>query len=316
MPTHHPFRFAHNAIGGNSLEAWQETARRAEALGYGTLCVADHFFTGLGPIASLMAAAAATTTLRIGSLVFGNDFRHPALLAKEVATLDVLSGGRMEFGFGTGWFKDDYDCLGVPLDPVAVKVSRFEEAVRLIKAAFGGEPVTFSGMYYTATNYIGQPKPVQKPYPPLLIGGGGRRMLSLAAREADIVSVNPRTTAQGGIEGSSLSAAYADQRLTWIREAAGARFDQLELNCIVTTMLITDDRRAAATDRLRMWGMPVDDASVDLLLGSPHALIGTISEIVELLLMRRERFGISYVSVFGEETLEPFAPVVARLAGV
>jgi probable F420-dependent oxidoreductase len=315
MAARHPFRFAHNAIGGTSRESWQETARRAETLGYSTLCVADHFFTGLAPIASLMAAAAATNTLRIGSLVFGNDFRHPALLAKEVASLDVLSGGRMEFGFGTGWFKDDYDCLGVPLDPVAVKVSRFEEAVRLVKAAFGDEPVNFSGRYYTATNYVGQPKPIQKPHPPLLIGGGGRRMLSLAAREANIVSVNPRTTAEGGMDVASLSAAYADQRLAWIREAAGARFDQVEINCIVTTMIIADDRRAAAAARLLQWGIPVDDDSVDLLLGSPHALIGTIDELVDLLHMRRERYGITYLSVFGEDTLEPFAPVVARLAG-
>lgn len=315
MPSPKPFRFGINPIGGNSRRAWQETARKAEALGYSTLSVADHLWAGLAPFASLMAAAEATTTLRVGSLVFGNDFRHPVALAKEVATLDVLSEGRVEFGFGTGWQRDDYASLGLTLDPVGVKVSRFEEAVRLVKASFGDEPVNFAGQHYTLSDYNSLPKPVQKPHPPLLIGGGGRRMLSLAAREANIVSFNPLTTASGELVMSPNTNADTDQRLAWVREAAGDRFAQLEFNCLIVCVIVTDDRRAGAEAQLRQWGQTPDAAEVDQMLESLQFLIGTETEMVEALQMRRERFGISYPTIFGEQNMEAFAPVVARLAG-
>jgi probable F420-dependent oxidoreductase len=315
MPGQRPFRFGFNAIASDSRAAWRAMARKTEALGYSTLSVADHLWTGLAPLTSLMAAAESTTTLRVGGLVFGNDFRHPVALAKEVATLDVLSEGRVEFGFGTGWELGDYTGLGLTMDPVGQRVSRFEEAIRLVKLIFGEAPVTFAGRHYQLAAYNGLPKPVQKPHPPLLIGGGGRRMLSLAAREADIVSVNPLTTADGRLDLTSTTEAYADQRLAWIKEAAGARLDALEINILVTGLGIGRDRRAIIEKQASKWGLTPDDATLDVWLTSPHMLFGTESEIVDTLQMRRERFGISYITIFGEEHLESFAPIVARLAG-
>ena len=315
MTGQRPFRFGFNPIGGDSRQGWRTLAQKTEALGYSTLSVADHLWTGLGPLASLAAAAEATTTLRVGGLVFGNDFRHPVMLAKEVATLDVLSEGRVEFGFGTGWDERDYAALGMRLDPVGVKVDRFQEALQLVKAVFRDEPASFAGRYYQLSDYNGLPKPVQRPHPPLLIGGGGRRMLSLAAREADIVSVNPLTTVDGRLDLATLTEAYADQRLAWIKEAAGDRMDAIEINILVTAFGVGPDRRALARAQGRLRNFDPDDSTIDVWLASPHMLFGTESEIVETLQMRRERFGISYITIFGEDHLEAFAPIVARLAG-
>ena len=173
-----PFRFGVASVETASGSAWTEFARRAEALGYATLLVPDHYLNPLTPVPALMAAAAVTTTLRVGCTVFANDFRHPALLAKEAATIDLLSGGRFEFGLGAGWLKDEYDQVGIPFDPPGVRVARMEEGLRVIKGLWGEEPVTFAGAYYTISGLEGTPKPVQRPHPPIYVGGGGKRLLS------------------------------------------------------------------------------------------------------------------------------------------
>ena len=179
-----------------------------------------------------MAAAEATTQLRVGSFVFGNDFRHPVVLAREAATIDLLSDGRLEFGIGTGWEKADYQLTGIALESPATRVSRFEEAIHIIKKLFSSEPVTFSGDYYTITNLNAFPKPMQRPYPPILIGGGSRRMLSIAAREANIVSVNLKSTTEGNLDWSSATEAATVRRTEWVRQISGERFRELELNIL------------------------------------------------------------------------------------
>ena len=308
-----PFRFGLEVFGAPSREHWIAKARQAEALGYATLVIQDHLHSTLAPIAAIATAAEATSTLRVGSFVFGNDFRHPVMLAQEAATLDLLSGGRLELGLGTGYASGDYAGTGIPLDAPGVRISRLAEAVQVIKGLFADEPLTFSGAHYTVSGLAGLPKPVQRPHPPLLIGGGAHRILSLAAREADIVSVNIKTTAEGGFDFTSLTAEAAMKKVEWVRAAAGERLAAIELNILVPFVVVTDNRRRAAEQALRPFGVPAETLSVEQLLGSPSALIGTVDQIVDDLVARRERYGFSYIVVW--EPMEAFAPVVARLAG-
>jgi probable F420-dependent oxidoreductase len=261
----------------------------------------------------MVSAAEATSTLRIGSYVLGNDFRHPVMLAKEAATIDVLSNGRLELGIGTGYYKSDYEGSGIPLQAPGVRVARFKEAVRLIKGFFEGEPFSFEGEYYQVHDLKGIPLPIQRPHPPIMMGGGSKRVLGIAAREADIVSLNIRTTPGGGFDLSSLTIEAAAQKVEWIRQAAGERFADLELNLLVMVVEITDDRREAAEKIHREWEMSNDEFTVEQLLDSPSFLIGSLEQIIEQLQMLREKFGISYYSVW--EPMEPFAPIVARLSG-
>ncbi len=310
----HPFRFGLMKFsGGSSRQNWADQARAIEAAGYSSLLLSDHLIIPLAPIACMVAAADATTTLRIGSAVFGNDFRHPVFLAQEAAMIDLLSDGRLELGLGTGFYARDYEMSGIALDSPAVRVSRLEEAVHIIKGFFGEKPFDFTGQHYNVHGLQGLPKSVQKPHPPIAIGGGSRRILSFAAREADIVSVNIRTTAEGGFDMASLSADATAQKVAWVREAASERFDSLELNVLVTKVSITENPRQVARDNLQESGLPTDTESVDRWLESPSVLVGTIDQIVETLRIRRERYGFSYISIF--EPMEPFVPVVERLAG-
>ena len=315
MPKQHSFRFGVNAISSASGDEWRAMARKVEDLGYGVLSVGDHLWTQLAPLASLMAAADVTSKLRLGSLVFGNDFRHPVILAREAATIDLLSNGRLELGIGTGYAREDYECTGITFDAAGVRVSRFEEAVQIIKRLFGDQPVDFAGQYYSIAKLEALPKPVQRPHPPILIGGGSRRMLSIAAREADIVSVNVQTTAEGDLNLRSFTAEATDQMIEWIRQAAGERFDALELNVLVLAIIVTNDRRAAAEKLASDWNVDLERLSIAEMLESPHLLFGSEEEIVEELQRRRERYGISYITVFGEEHIDVFAPIVSRLVG-
>jgi len=255
--------------------------------------------------------------LRVGSLVFGNDFRHPAILAKEAATLDVLTDGRFELGLGTGYSSGDYEKMGITLQPPGTRVSRFEEAVRIIKGLFADEALTFAGNYYTINDLNGLPKPCQKPHPPLLLGGGSKRILSFAAREANIVGINAKTTAEGGLDFSSITPEATEQKIAWVREAAGARFRDLELNILVIP-IVTDQRRQVTEQKLRDHEMPIDEDNIAWMLASPLFLFGTVDQIVEDLQARRQRFGLSYIAVgeyFQADVMERFAPVIARLAG-
>ena len=306
-----PFRFGVQEHRAPNANAWKEKARQVEALGYASLYLPDHFTDQLGPIAALMAAADATTRLRVGSLVFDNDYRHPVVLAKEAATLDLLSDGRFDLGLGAGWMATDYEQAGIPYDSPGTRISRMEEGLKIIKGLFAGEPFTFVGQHYHVAGIEGFPQPVQKPHPPILLGGGGRRMLRLAAREADIVNVN-FDLREGQVNRDLVRTGLAeatDEKLTWIKEAAGDRLENIELSVTIFLANITDDRESVATVMAGGVGAEPKD-----ILAMPHFLIGTVDELVEDLQRRRERYGISYVIVPGEAD-EAFAPVVARLAG-
>jgi probable F420-dependent oxidoreductase len=291
--------------------AWKDKARMVESLGYEVLYLPDHFGEQFGPIGSLMAAADATTALRVGSLVFDNDYRHPVVLAKEAATLDVLSEGRFDLGLGAGWLTSDYEQSGIALDPPGVRIERMEEGLAIIKGLLAGGKFSFAGKHYRISSLEGFPLPVQKPHPPIVIGGGGRRMLRLAAREADIVNVN-YDLREGRVNRALVRTGLADateEKLGWIREAAGERIERIELSVTIFFANITDD--AGAVAGAMAGGMGVDAAAV---LDTPHFLIGTVDEIVEVLTERRERYGISFVILPGE-VAQDFAPVVERLSG-
>lgn len=316
----HPrrFRFGIQVRGAATVPAWLAKARAIESLGYASLMLPDHFHEQLGPISALTAAAMATRTLQLGVLVFANDFRHPVVLAKELATLDAVSGGRLCVGIGAGWARSDYDAAGMAYDPAGTRIERLAESLTVLKGLFADGPLTFDGRYYHISQLEGRPKPVQRPHPPFLIGGGGRRLLSLAGREADIVGINTAMTAGAAAAGwpSDRTAEATDQKVAWIREAAGRRFDDVELSMNCSLIAITDDRdRVAAENAARL------EVGVDELLESPYALIGTVEEIAETLQRRRDRFGISYIMHPPEMTAQPtasleaFAPIVARLAG-
>jgi len=283
-----------------------------EAAGYSTLLMPDHFGDQLAPLPALTAAAAATTTLRIGSLVFGNDYRHPVVLAKEAATLDVLSGGRLELGLGAGWERTDYEQSGIAFDPAPTRVSRLEESVAVMKGLLGGDgPFSFSGAHYRIDGLESTPAPVQRPHPPILIGGGGPRVLGLAGREADVVNVNfdLRAGAIGPDVGATGTVEATRQKLAWVRAAAGDRFDALELSVTVFLAAVTDQPDETAAAIARGFGLAADEV-----LASPHALIGPVDRIVDELVGRREELGFSYVVISGG-AWQDMAPVVARLAG-
>jgi probable F420-dependent oxidoreductase len=306
-----PFRFGVQLSAASSGTAWREVARTIEGLGYSTLFIPDHFEDQFGPLVALTVAAEATSELRVGSLVFGNDYRHPVVLAKEIATLDLVSEGRVEFGLGAGWMTTDYEQSGIAHDPPGVRISRMTESLAVMKSLWSTGAATVAGEHYTVTGAVGFPLPYSRPHPPIIIGGGGRRVLGIAAREADIVGVNP-SLAAGHIGPEVLettTAEYYDQRIAWVREAAGDRFDDLELQCLTFLVQIVPDREDAV-ERLSSM-MSVTAEQID---GTPIALIGTIEQIVETLVERRERWGFSYVVVH-EAEMEAFAPVVAALAG-
>jgi len=258
-----------------------------------------------------MAAADATTTLRLGALVFCNDYRHPVVLAKEAATLDLLSDGRLELGIGAGWMTADYEAAGISLDRPGVRIERMAEAVTIVKGLLADEPCSFVGVHYTIAELDGRPKPVQRPHPPILIGGGGRHILSVAAREADIIGLNIDLRA-GRIDdhaGPTATAASTHEKLRWIREVAGDRFADIELQIRVHLAAVTDDRPAMAAALGPAFGLSPEQA-----LHSPHALAGSIDQIVDDLEARREEFGISYIGL-SAAAVDEMAPVVARLAG-
>jgi probable F420-dependent oxidoreductase len=305
-----PFRFGVQASGMfNSRAEWVELARKVEDLGYSSLSIPDHFDAQLAPTVALMAAADATTSLRLGALVWCNDYRHPVVFAKELATLDLLSEGRLELGIGAGWMRSDYDQAGLTYDRPGVRIERMEEAIEILKGLFGDGAVDFEGTHYRITGLEGHPKPVQRPHPPILIGGGGRRMLRLAGRVADIVGVNPNLQA-GAITpevGQDATAERFAEKLGWVLEGAGERSVELNVRCFF--VVFTDDRRGTAEAMAGPLGLTADQA-----LSSPLALVGTPADMTETLRERRERFGFSYVTV-GPADVEAFAPVVAELAG-
>jgi len=283
-------------------------ARHVEDSGYHTLLMPDHFGARLALAPALVLAAEATTRLRVGSLVYDNDFRHPALLAQEVASIDLLTDGRFEFGLGAGWLKSEYDAAGLPFDEGGTRVARMAEALQVVKALFSAAPLTHEGRFYNLAALTGSARPKQEPHPPVLIGGGGRRLLTLAANEADIVSIMPRSRRDGsGLEDADASPEAFTRKVAWIRDAAGPRFSTIELNTLVQAVIVTDRPREAAAPLAKEYAMELDQV-----FETPLVLIGSVNQIAETLEQRRERFGLSYITVF-EKDLENLAKVIDRL---
>ncbi|MEJ7584948.1 MAG: TIGR03621 family F420-dependent LLM class oxidoreductase [Acidimicrobiales bacterium] len=290
---------------------WASQARRAEELGYSTLFLPDHFGDQLAPIPALMAAATATTELRVGALVFDNDYKHPVVLAKECATIDLLSGGRFELGLGAGWMSTDYEQAGMPMDEPKVRVDRMQEGIAVLKRAFADGAQDFVGSHYRITGYDALPKPAQRPHPPFLIGGGGKRVLSIAGREADIVGINP-SIPNGAIDSDAARSGLGeltDQKLAWVKSAAGERYADLEINLLTYANVITDDRPGTLEQLAPLFGLSADE-----LADYPYAWVGSIEEICEDLERGRERWDASYLCV-QSASMETMAPVVAKLAG-
>jgi probable F420-dependent oxidoreductase len=307
-----PFRFGVNVGRAGSRAEWAEKAGKLEDLGYSALTVPDHLADLLAPMPALVSAAAATQRLRVGTNVLNNDFRHPVLVAREAATVDLLTEGRLQLGLGAGHMHAEYDQAGMRFEAGGTRVERLAEAVTIVKGLLTGGPVTFAGRHYRVTGHAIHPLPLQRPHPPLLIGGNGRRLLTLAAKEADIVGLSGITFRRGGTEPdlSGWRVAGVDARVRLVREAAGDRYERLELNALVQRVVVTEDRRQAAEELARRW----PQLSPEELLESPYVLLGPIDQLVEDLQARRERWGISYYVIF-EPYLDAFAPVVARLAG-
>jgi len=313
MPHDRKFRFGLQVLRAGSAKELRDTARKAEDLGYSTIFFPDHFVDHpLAPIPAMAAAAEATTTLRVGTCVLGNDYKHPVVVANEAATVDLLSDGRLELGIGAGWMTVDYERGGFPLDPAGVRIDRLTESLAVLKGLWGEGPFSFEGKHYRIDGLDGEPKPVQRPHPPIIIGGGGKRVLSLAAREADIVGINANLRsgkADDPDTAPSMNLASTDQKLAWVREAAGDRFDDLEIQVLAGFVHFTDDTKSLAEAMA-----PFFDSTPEEVLDSPVALVGTVGEMVEKLQRRRERWQMSY-QVLPVESIDETAPIVAQLAG-
>jgi probable F420-dependent oxidoreductase len=313
----HKFRFsaAMPRLNG-SVAQWRDDLRRIEDLGFWAVAVSDHFTKGwvMEPVVAMTVAAEATTDLRVQSLVLGNDYRHPVLLHKAMATLDVMSGGRVEIGLGAGWMRSDYAAANLPLDPPGVRVDRLAEAIEVLTGLFGPDPLTYAGKHYRITDLDGLPKPVQAPRPPILIGGGGRRVLQLAGQAADIVGINPsmRPGRPAGRALLDLTGERVAAKVAIAREAAraaGRDPDALRYQTSVLALTVTDAPRHGS------WvsSLAADVRDPAVLASSPAVLRGSVADCVDTLLRRREELGLDYFH-FGGDPLAA-APIIARLAG-
>lgn len=319
-----PFRFGVQAFEGSSAAGWFDLVQRAEDLGYSTLFSSDHYFgpgaiseaTGhrpvdFAPLTSIAMAAARTSSLRVGCRVFACDFHHPAILAKEMATLDLLSDGRVEVGLGAGWVRAEYDGLGVSMARPGVRIAKLAEYVDVMRAHWSGEPIDMHGEYVDVSGFAGRPAPVQRPGPPIIIGGGAPKILRLAGRLADIVSIN-FNNASGALGSASVMSSGAEatlDKLGWIRDGAGDRFDRIEIEIGAYFVAVGDDAGTQLDAMASRFGVSSEEFRTH-----PHALFGSAGRICDTLIERRERFGISYVTV-AQRHLDEFAPIVAALAG-
>jgi probable F420-dependent oxidoreductase len=312
------FRFGIIHEAPQPSSAWASHLRRIEDLGFSTFLVRDHLVADFfgdqpAPLVALASAAALTRRLRLGTMVLAVDYRHPVMLAKEAATLDVLSGGRLELGLGAGWLRREYDAAGLPFASPGTRIDRLEETIRILDGLFGDGPLSFAGKHYTVTDLDGYPKPAQRPRPPLLIGGGKRRVLTLAGREADIVGILTTSVATGTVvdDASERLAGAVAQKLAWVREGAGPRFHDIELS-LVPTLLFEEDRDRVAADLIRARGwIGVTPSDVRAM---PSVFIGSTEEIVDLMEERRAQYGFSYY-VASDRQLDRVAQLVARLVG-
>jgi probable F420-dependent oxidoreductase len=319
-----PFRFGIQAFEATTAQQWFELVRRAEDLGYSTLFSSDHYFgpgaisdaTGhrpvdLAPLTSIAMAAAVTTSLRVGCRVFACDFHHPVVLAKEMATLDLLSGGRLEVGLGAGWVRDEYEGLGVPMAPAGERIAKVGEYAELLRAHWRGEQLDIDTPHTHASGFAGLPIPAQPGGPPIMIGGGAPKILRMAGRHADIVSLNFNNSS-GKLGGASVASSGADEtadKIEWIRAGAGERFDRIEIELGGYFVAVGDGAAPALEGMARRFGVsPAEFAT------HPHAFFGSVDEICDTLRERRERYGVSYVTV-AQRYMDEFAPVVAAMTG-
>jgi len=312
MPHPRRFRFGVQLSAAPSAAEWTRLARRAEDLGYSTVFLPDHFGDQLAPVPALMAAADATTDLRVGTLVWDNDYKHPVVLAKEAATIDVLSGGRLEFGIGAGWMNSDYEQSGIPKDRDGVRIARMTEALEIYRGLWGPGPFSFTGEHYRITGLDGLPKPVQQPGPPVLIGGGGPKVLGIAARHADIVGINP-SLPKGYVDADAAADTTPerlDEKVGWVRDAAGGRFDDVELNILVFLTNVADDAGSQVEGTAQLFGVTPEQLAV-----TPYAWVGSVGEVCDQLRAARDRWATSYFVVQGEAGMDAAAAVVAELAG-
>lgn len=319
-----PFRFGLQAYAPNSGKEWRELARKAESSGFSSFHLADHII-GPGPalaatghpvqtvaaIPAMAVAAEATSTIKVGCRVLCVDYRNPVMLAKEVATLDFFSEGRLELGLGAGWLQGEYEAIGVPFDRAGVRIDRFEEVIALLRASFAEGELNIDTPHVHAVGFEAVPKPFTKSGPPIMIGGGAKRILTIAGREADIVSLNfNNSSGKLGADGiGSSTAELTDQKIQWIKDGAGERFDQIEIEIAAYFTIVTPDGEGTRAKMAPMFGM-----TPEVFAEHPNALIGSVDEICDRIVERRERFGISYVS-FGASVIDAVIPVVERLAG-
>jgi probable F420-dependent oxidoreductase len=318
MTHRRPFRFGLLGESVRTRAQLIDIARAAEAAGYATFLLRDHFVDEpfghqLAPLTALATVAATTDRLRVGTLVLDNDYRHPVVLAKEAATLDLLSGGRLELGLGAGWLRDEYERAGLPFDPAGVRIGRLEEAIRVLKGLFADGPLSFAGDHYEIANLEGFPKPAQRPHPPLLVGGGGKRILTLAGREADAVGILTTSVGSGTVvdDPAERSSARVAEKVGWVRDGAGERFPEIELS-LVPSFIVTDNRRRDTDEFVRQRGWV--GVSVEQAWDMPAVFIGSAEQIVEQMLRQREALGFSYY-VVSDRDARVMEPVVARLAG-
>ncbi len=314
-----PFRFltdTSDPLDGPGVAAF---ARRAESLGYSAVMMPDHLVGQYAPVPLLTAVAMATEKLRVGTFVFNNNLRHPAVLAQDLATLDRLSGGRLEIGIGAGWNRPEHVAIGIPFEPVGTRISKLAEAITVLKGCFGDGTFSFTGEHYTITGYDAPPKPVQRPHPPVFIGGGGRRLLTLAGREAQMVGLAPRLrmNPQGTpvLDTPSITLAATEEKIGWVRAAAGQRFGEIELNTYPSggPMVLTSNAKAEAARRAeQLRDQTGVELTIEQVLESPLVFIGSIKELTRKVLDLREHLGISS---FLFDDMEAFVPIVEELAG-
>jgi len=306
-----PFRFAIHTGGDVPPDDWPTFARRVEELGYTALYLTDHMTRQLAPMPALAAAAAATSQLRLGTYVLANDFRHPLLVAREAATLDRLSGGRFELGLGAGWMRSDYRQLGLPYQRPGLRISRLAESIELILRLLAGETVTHRGRFYTLESAHVGPPPIQRPHPPIILGGGGPRMLRLAARHAQIVSLAPRMSDAGRPMLRGVTDRAAERAALLVREAAGPRAAAMDIDVFVADVGVIGGPAPLASSLAAR----VKSAGPAAIGGSPHLLYGTLPQLREAMLRRRERVGINAYGI-PMRAMEALAPLVSELAGI
>ncbi|WP_319452894.1 MULTISPECIES: TIGR03621 family F420-dependent LLM class oxidoreductase [unclassified Mycobacterium] len=321
-----PFRFAIQATNASGARDWREFACKVEELGYTTLFLADHYLgpgpaqraahtprQDLAPIAAIAAAAAHTTVLRVGCRVFCVDYHVPAVLAKEVATLDLLSDGRLEVGIGAGWSGVEYEAMGIAFDTPGRRIAKLKEVVALVKAHCAGEELDRSGEYVNVNGYKGTPQPVQRPHPPVMIGGGGRRVLTYAGQEADIVSINTVPFTLRNDDGLTPQE-EAVRRFEYVRTAAATRIGDLDIETSPYFVSIVESAAAADVETAYERVATKTGMTLEVLRDHPNVLVGSADAIAETLQARREDYGTNYVTV-QQTQAQRFAPIVARLTG-